>query len=138
MRADSLMTRRRRAHRETGINLTPLVDVMFQLMIFILVTAQYTNVYSMKVDLPKAETAQKVGEKKVIVVSLTEDERIFFEKEEVTLTELESLLRDIVHKEKPPQIILRADEKSTTGVLVQVMDIVQKVGLKRVSLQTEK
>ena len=138
MRADSLITRRRRAHRETGINLTPLVDVMFHLMIFILVTAQYTNVYSMKVDLPKAETAQKVGEKKVVVVSLTDDEMIYFEKEEVTLTELESQLKELVDKEKPPQIILRADEKSTTGVLVQVMDIVQKVGLKRVSLQTEK
>ncbi len=130
--------RRRQERRALGLNLTPLVDVMFHLMIFILVTAQYSNVYSMKVDLPKAESAQRVGEKKVVVVSLTDDAAIFFEKTKVNITELESQLKELAERESPPQIILRADQDSTTGTLVEVMDVVQKVGLKRVSLQTEK
>ena len=115
----SAIYKRRQSRREAVMNLTPLVDVMFILMIFILVTAQYTNVYSMKVDLPKAESAQQVGEKKVIVISL-------------------SNLKNLAEQEKPPQIIIQADQKSTTGNLVSVMDLIQKVGLKRVSLQTEK
>ncbi len=130
--------RRRQERRASGLNLTPLVDVMFHLMIFILVTAQYSSVYSMKVDLPKAETAQHVGERKIVVVALTDDEKIFFEKDKVDLTKLEERLKELAVLEEPPQVILRADAKSTTGILVQVMDLVQKVGLRKVSLQTEK
>ncbi len=130
--------KRRQGRHETGLQLTPLVDVMFIIMIFILVTAQYTNVYSMKVDLPKAETAQQVGEKKVVTISLTDDKSIYFEKEKISVSDLESRLAELAEKESPPQIILRADEESRTGTLVEVMDVVQKVGLKRVSLQTEK
>jgi len=120
------------------MNLTPLVDVMFILMIFILVTAQYTNVYSIKVDLPKAETAQRVGEKEVVVISLDKNEVIYFENEQIELLELELKLKKLVKLEKTPQIIIEADERSRTGDLVQVMDIVQKVGLKKVSIQTDK
>lgn len=134
----SAIYKRRQSRREAVMNLTPLVDVMFILMIFILVTAQYTNVYSMKVDLPKAETAQQVGEKKVIVISLSKDEKIYFDDKEVDVAELETNLKTLAEQEKPPQIIIQADQKSTTGNLVSVMDLIQKVGLKRVSLQTEK
>ena len=132
------ISKRRQSRREALMNITPLVDVMFILIIFILVTAQYTNVYSMKVDLPKAETAQRVGEKKVVVIGLSKDEAIHFEDEVVDSQTLEAKLRELAAMEKPPQIIIQADEKSTTGNLVHVMDLVQKVGLKRVSLQTEK
>ena len=134
----SAIYKRRQSRREAVMNLTPLVDVMFILMIFILVTAQYTNVYSMKVDLPKAESAQQVGEKKVIVISLSKDEKIYFDDKEVDVAELEINLKNLAEQEKPPQIIIQADQKSTTGNLVSVMDLIQKVGLKRVSLQTEK
>jgi len=134
----SPIAKRRQSRRAAVMNLTPLVDVMFILMIFILVTAQYTNVYSMKVELPKAETAQRVGEKKVLVISLDKNEAIYYEGEKIELLELELKLKDIAKQEKPPQIIIQADEKSRTGNLVQVMDVVQKVGLKKVSLQTDK
>lgn len=132
------ISKRRQERRVSTLNFTPLVDVMFHLMIFILVTAQYSTLYTMKVELPKAETAQQIGEKKVIVVSLTKDETIYFEREQVELDQLEIKLKEIAAKETPPQVILRADAQSTTGTLVHVMDLVQKVGLKRVSLQTEK
>ncbi len=119
------------------MNLTPLVDVMFHLMIFILVTAQYTNVYSMKVELPKAETAETVGEKEIVVITLTQAEEIYVSRTRVNLSELEVELKRLAEQKKPPQVILKADDKSTTGQLVSVMDLVQKVGLKKVSLQTE-
>jgi biopolymer transport protein ExbD len=134
----SAIYKRRQLRRDATMNLTPLVDVMFILMIFILVTAQYTNVYSMKVDLPKAETAQKVGEKKVVVISLSKDEKIFFDDKEVDVAELETNLKALSEQEKAPQVIIQADQQSKTGNLVQVMDLIQKVGLKKVSLQTEK
>lgn len=134
----SYLIKRRQNRRASVMNLTPLVDVMFHLMIFILVTAQYTNIYTMKVDLPKAEMAQQVGEKKVVVISLTEEETIYYESEEIDLYQLERKLKKLSKLERPPQIILRADKDSTTGTLVNVMDLVQKVGLRRVSLQTEK
>lgn len=134
----SAIYKRRQSRREATMNLTPLVDVMFILMIFILVTAQYTNVYTMKVDLPKAETAQQVGEKKVIVISLSKEEKIYFQDEVIDNGSLAVKLKELAELEKPPQIIIQADQESTTGNLVHVMDLIQKVGLKRVSLQTEK
>jgi len=134
----SAIAKRRQSRREAVMNMTPLVDVMFILMIFILVTAQYTNVYSMKVDLPTAESAQRVGEKEVVVISLDKNEAIYYEDKKIELLELELKLKEIAKLEKTPQIIIQADEQSRTGNLVQVMDIIQKVGLKKVSLQTDK
>lgn len=134
----SYLIKRKQNRRASTMNLTPLVDVMFHLIIFILVTAQYTNIYTMKVDLPKAEMAQQIGEKKVVVISMTAEETIYYENEEIDLYQLEKKLKKLSKLERPPQIILRADKDSTTGTLVNVMDLVQKVGLRRVSLQTEK
>ena len=54
------MAFRRRRREEEGINATPLVDVMFNLLIFVIVTAQYSHLQSIKVNLPKAVTSEVI------------------------------------------------------------------------------
>jgi biopolymer transport protein ExbD len=133
-----LFLKRRRHRREEGVNLTPLVDVMFHLMIFILVTAHYSNVYSMKVDLPKAETSQELGEKKIALIALNDDGKIYYQNDEIDKKGLEEKLAALFKEDEASPIIIQADQKSQTGRLVEVMDLIQKVGLKKISLQTDK
>ena len=130
---------RKRRREEESVNPTPLVDVMFNLLIFIIVTAQYSNIQSLKVNLPKAETGATLEKtEEQIVIALTKDERLFLNDSAVTWEKLKAQLTPMAQRKEQPRVILQADEGSTTGKLVRVMDYAQQVGLKKISIETKK
>lgn len=127
---------RRRKREEEAINPTPLVDVMFNLLIFIVVTAQYSNLQSLKVNLPKAQTGAALEKTENVVITLTRDERIFLNNSPVAVDQLKEKLAPLAKKGEQPRVILQADEGSTTGKLVTVMDLASQAGLKKISIET--
>ena len=129
---------RGRNREEEGINPTPLVDVMFNLLIFIVVTAQYSNLQSLKVNLPKAQTGAALEKTEHVVITLTRDERIFLNGQSLSMERLKEKLAPLAKQEEPPRVILQADEGSTTGTLVRVMDSTSQAGLKKISIETRK
>lgn len=129
---------RKKRREEESINPTPLVDVMFNLLIFIVITAQYTQVQSLKVNLPKAQSGAAIEERESVVITLTRDEKLFLNQDLMTFDQLKEKLVRFAHQTEPPSILLQADEGSTTGKLVQVMDIASQVGLKKISIETRK
>lgn len=129
---------RRRKRGEEAINPTPLVDVMFNLLIFIVVTAQYSNLQSLKVNLPKAQTGAALEKTENVVITLTRDERVFLNNSPIAVDQLKEKLAPLAKKEEQPRVILQADEGSTTGKLVTVMDLASQAGLKRISIETRK
>ncbi|MBI2083860.1 MAG: biopolymer transporter ExbD [Deltaproteobacteria bacterium] len=130
--------RRFRKNEEEGINTTPLVDVMFNLLIFIIITAQYSNIQSLKVNLPKAQSGTGLEKTEQIVLTLTRDEKIYLNDKPVIVETLKEQLQPFAKKEDQPRVILQADEGSTTGGLVRLMDIASQVGLKKISIETRK
>lgn len=132
------MAFRRRRRQEEGINPTPLVDVMFQLLIFVVITAQYSHLQALKINLPKAKTGAAVEKADHITIVITRDETIYLNQQEVSPESLKGQLASLAKKAVPPRVMIQADEGSTTGQLVRVMDLVSEVGLKRVSLETRK
>jgi biopolymer transport protein ExbD len=129
---------RKRRREEEGINPTPMVDVMFNLLIFIIVTAQYTNVQALKVNLPKAETGAQVEKIEKVVITVTKEEQILLDGKETDPVSLENALVPFGKKEPQPSVFIEADEGSTTGKLVLVMDLASKAGLKKISIETKK
>jgi biopolymer transport protein ExbD len=132
------MAFRKKRREEEGVNPTPLVDVMFNLLIFIIVTAQYTNVQALKVNLPKAQTGASIEKLEKVVIMVTKDEQILLEGKSMDPASLEAALNPLGKKEPQPSVLIQADEGSTTGKLVTVMDLASKAGLKKISIETKK
>jgi biopolymer transport protein ExbD len=129
---------KRQTEKGEGFNMTPLVDVMFILLIFIVVTAQYTNLQSLKVSLPKSESGGDISDNQNFVVTLTEDEKVYLNEDPISFEALRGKLESYAKQESPPRMDLRADKQSTTGSLVRVMDMASQVGLKKIFIDTKK
>ena len=133
-----MLFQRKRRREEEGVNPTPMVDVMFNLLIFIIVTAQYTNVQALKVNLPKARTGAYIEKAERVVITVTREHAILLDGRETSPEGLETSLAPLGKKEPQPTVLIQADEGSTTGNLVTVMDLASKAGLKKISIETKK
>ena len=133
-----MLFQRKRRREEEGVNPTPMVDVMFNLLIFIIVTAQYTNVQALKVNLPKARTGASIEKAERVVITVTREHAILLDGRETSPEGLETSLAPLGKKEPQPTVLIQADEGSTTGNLVTVMDLASKAGLKKISIETKK
>ena len=118
------------------INISPLVDMVFLLLIFFIVTTVFIEETGVEVQKPKAASAQNL-EKKSILLALTADGRIVYGGREVRLSGLRGLISRLLRDQEMPVIIL-ADEQSRSGVLVDVIDECKLAGAKQVSIAAER
>jgi biopolymer transport protein ExbD len=118
------------------INISPLVDMVFLLLIFFIVTTVFVEETGVEVQKPKAASAQSL-EKKSILLALTTDGRIVYGGREVRLSGLRGLISRLLREQEMPVIIL-ADEQSRSGVLVDVIDECKLAGAKQVSIAAER
>jgi len=120
---------------ETGINISPLIDMMFLLLIFFIVTTAFVEEVGMDVQKPKAASAALL-EKKSIMIGVSEDGRVVYGGKEIGLNGVRGLVARLLTGDDRPVIII-ADESSRSGVLVDVIDECKLAGAKKVSLATE-
>ena len=130
---DGLGKRNRRMM--ANLNIIPLVDIVLVLLIIFMVTApmMYRGI---DVDLPKATTSS-IKQEERIVLSVTKERTVYLDKEQVTLGTLEYALLNIKKKKPDITIYLKADKAVPYGIVVQVMDIIKKVGIDRLGMVTE-
>jgi len=127
--------RARNRSEEVFINLTPLIDVVFLLLIFFMVTTTFATIrYGMRVDLPTTTTPQEKIEQN-IVVSINKDGKIYLGKKWVSEKQLVSLLSQEI-KKKGTLVIVNADRNVTHGEVVRVMDLAKKAGAQKLGILT--
>ena len=127
--------RARNRSEEVFINLTPLIDVVFLLLIFFMVTTTFATIrYGMRVDLPTTTTPQEKI-KQNIVVSINKDGKIYLGKKWVSEKQLVSLLSQEI-KKKGTLVIVNADRDVTHGKVVRVMDLAKKAGAEKLGILT--
>ncbi len=122
--------------KKTLINITSLIDVLFLLLIFIMISSTFMEEPGMKLDLPKAESAE-IGEKKETTVYITEEGEIFLNSERVTLDELRERLQERLSELSETGLSLKADAAATHGLVVEVMDVARQVGVKKLVVATQ-
>jgi len=121
----------------TEINLTPLIDVVFILLIFFLITSTFVQNPGIEVQLPKASSAPPTTEQASVVITVTDQGRIIHHGEAVGIDELEIRLRGL-HAKSPEQlVVVQADEATQHGKVVEVMDLARKVGFNMLAIATE-
>jgi biopolymer transport protein ExbD len=116
------------------INVIPLVDVMLVLLTIVLTTSTFIATGMISVSLPKASQAQAETLKRQII-SIDQRGAIYFNSTRVGLEELGVQIRDI---DKDTPLLVRADKEVTLQVFVDVLDLLNSRGFKRVAIQTER
>lgn len=128
---------RRHRREDARIEITPLVDMVFLLLIFFMLSTTFIVTPGIKVNLPRASAEKISREKKEVRVVITKDNRVFLERRLVTLQELERRLKGAAQKNPQTMVIIQADAKSLHGKVVEVMDIAKTSGLNRLAIATQ-
>ncbi len=117
------------------LNMAPLIDVIFQQLIFFMLTSSFIMQPGIRINLPRAETTESVREQEVFV-SVSEKGVIFFRDNPVTPEQLASLLSRESSRSGGVVLILKGDRMSQHGDVVKVMDIARRSGINRIAIAT--
>ncbi len=128
--------KRNRAEDESEVNLTPMLDVVFIMLIFFIVTASFVKEAGIDVTRPPAATATR-KERGNILIAITENDQIWMDRRQVDPRALRANIERL-HAENPQgSVIIQADVNSKNGLLVQVMDAARLANVPNVSLAAE-
>jgi biopolymer transport protein ExbD len=134
--AMTFRSRRKRLDGNGGIDLTPMVDVAFQLIIFFMVSTTFITLQSgLPVDLPQATTSA-VTSSDIPSVTINKDNQIFLGNTPIAVENLEAQLKATLQQTGFNVVVLRADREVRHGLSVQVMDIIRKAGAQRIAIAT--
>jgi biopolymer transport protein ExbD len=128
---------RREFSRRPRIEMIPLIDVVFLLLVFFIYSMLSMTVHrGLPVNLPTA-SASTVDREAFITITVQRDGRLFMEDQEVDTRTLPSLL--VKEREKDPdlQVYLRADREVSYHRAVEVMDLVRSAGIRKLALETQ-
>jgi len=121
---------------DNEINLTPMLDVVFIMLIFFIVTASFIKEAGIDVIRPDAETADK-QEDAAILIAISANDEIWIDRRETDHRALRTAIERL-HSENPKgSIVIQADENSTNEILVIVMEAAKQVGVANVAIATD-
>jgi biopolymer transport protein ExbD len=123
--------------QEEGINMAPLIDLVFLLLIFFMVTTSFVKETGIDVSRPTASTAE-LKAKGNILLGVSEDGRIFFEKKQIDIRSVRAHMERSLAENPEGAVVIVADKKSNTGVIVRLMDYCRLAGARRVSIAAKK
>ena len=135
------MKLRPRRREDVELNITPLIDVVFLLLIFFMVSSTFEKQSQMKITLPEA--SEKVTDEipDSVTVEIDTQGRVFVNKKSLLNSQLITIreaIRDAAHDMKAPTVIIRADANATHQSVVKVMDAAQQLGLVKITFATQK
>jgi len=121
---------------ETGLaqfDMTPLIDVIFLLLIFFMLSSSFTVHSGIHIKLPKAVTSDVIKEEN-FTVSITSENVIYFKGKVTSLTELRRHLQPNTQSDIP--VMIRADRRSSMGRIVDVWDLCRELGIQKINIAT--
>lgn len=116
-----------------SINLTPLIDMVFILLIFFLVTASFTKESGIDVDRPTAQTANR-EEQGSMIIGVSKDGDIWIDNQKIDLRAVRAHVEHLQAQNPEGTVIILADKNARTGTTVEVLDQVRLAGVSNVSI----
>ena len=118
-----------------SINLTPLIDIVFLLLIFFLTATTFQKEeVEMDLELPQAASGEAGDEKRVVVINVARDGRVLVDGRVVSVEALRQKLKAAATRDKDQQVLIRGDKQSQFGVVAQVFDACLLAKLHSVSI----
>lgn len=122
-------------HGLRQIDITPLIDMVFQLLIFFMLTSSFIMQSGIKVNLPKAVTAEP-GREENVIIAISRENVLYLDKKVLTNRELKDVLSR-AQKDNIPVLIM-ADQYANLGRVVEVWDMARDLGVEEVNIATER
>lgn len=118
---------------DSELDMTPMMDIVFIMLIFFIVTTSFTKESGIEVNRPGAQTAERQQQGNILV-AISADNAVWIDKREVDVRAVRANIERL-HAENPEgAVIVQADKDSRNGILVQVIDQVRLAGVNNVSL----
>jgi len=125
--------RHRRIEDQTEINLTPMLDVTFILLIFFIVTASFIKEAGIEVNKPPAATAEP-KERANILIAIDPHNQVWINRRIVDLRAVRANVERLLAENPQGSVVIQADEKSENGVFVRVMDQARLAGVENIAI----
>ena len=127
---------RNRQEEETEVNMPPMLDVVFIMLIFFIVTASFVKEAGVEVNKQEASTAEP-KEQANLFIAITENGQIWMDKRVIDVRAVRANIERL-HAENPQgAVVIQADKNSKNGLLVQVLDAAKAAGVQNVSLAAD-
>ena len=124
---------KRREEEESEINITPMMDIVFIMLIFFIVTTSFIKETGIDPNRLEAETAKR-AELGNILIAIAPNDRIWMNKAPIEL-EAVKIMMELAHAENPESsVVIVADELASTGLVLDVMDQIRLSGISKISL----
>jgi len=127
----------RKRHSHAHMNIAPLVDVVFLLLLFFMLTSHLMQEPAIKIKLPESKTAEAQKDA-VKTIYISKDGSIFFMDKRVHLNELQEAIKAVLKDVEHEFVRIKADRESDVGILVSVIDEVRLSGVRNYSIVTER
>ena len=125
------------AEESSDIDMTPMLDVVFIMLIFFIVTANFVKEPGLEVSRPEAETAD-LQENAGILIAIGQAGEVYMDGRRIDVRQIKANVLKLKAERPDASVVIRADERSTADVITQVMDGVRAAGVRDISLAADK
>jgi len=125
-----------RPRRQAAINITSLIDVIFMLLLFFMITSTFLEQPGIQLELPAAKTAS-VAEPQEVVLNVARGGGLFLNRRPLKLEDLEAEIRKVLPGMKDGALVLKADQEVAHGLVVRIMDLAKRGGVKKLIIGTK-
>jgi biopolymer transport protein ExbD len=127
----------RRRHSHQHIEIAPLVDVVFLLLLFFMLTSHLVQEPAVRIRLPESKTSE-VKPETVRTLLISREKKIYYQERQVDLERLIPILKTLQEKDPNRPLRLKADREVDVGFLIKVIDEVRLAGISNFSILTER
>lgn len=125
-----------RPRRKLVINITSLIDIIFMLLLFFMITSTFLEQPGIKLELPSAKTSAH-SEAQEYILTVDKKGELFLNRRPVPMAQLEEEIRRTLPQMKDSALVLKADRDIAHGLVVQVMDLAKRGGVKKLIIGTK-
>lgn len=120
---------------DVEINMTPMLDVVFILLIFFIVTTSFVRESGVEVNRPEAQSTAGLSQKSVLV-AITSDNQIWIDRHQVDVRAVRRNIERLLADTPESTVIIQADKAAQTGVLINVLDQTKLAGATSIAVAT--
>lgn len=121
---------------DTGVDMTPMLDIVFIMLIFFIVTTSFVKETGIDINRPQASTAV-VKERGNILIAITASGDVWLDRRKVDIRAVRANVERLRAENPEGMVVIQADKQAQTGRLVQVMDQVKLAGVENISLAAD-
>ena len=128
---------RRKKREELRVELTPMIDVVFLLLIFFMISTTFIETPGLSIKLPESSTSIADREPDEVKIYLSKEGEIFLQEEKINIAALRAHLKTFGERSRGVTCLLLADEEARHGQVVQLMDTAKESGFGKLAIATE-